>query len=638
MLKKYLNCFLALPLLFFGSLERAGCKQDASCDASIIEYEECDAVDGYVNLRFGHERENEKAFGPNNRSAVAFNPLLTIGDVTIDADFYYGYQFTHTKFFGSKRHAVRFLGADRINKFYGNLTEKDKKTLKDAMKDNILGPRFYRLHSRAIYENKKCNFRVVLGDTVSRNQLGFQQPLSGFGISVFRKAGDGSTITGSSPIVITRVSKVECSLGTTVLCARILAPGVYTLSDLPEEARLPGVSVKISDQLSRNEKLDVDYFGEYKMLKAGENDFDVSVLLSNKCEFLDPHKIKYKERPHFSANYRYATSDKITLGAGTQYYDDELLLDYVMIFATPIGKISPNIAYSYKKVNDKESKDAFKDKTSKSTVGIGVFYSIPENEYGVSFEVFAAHKGKGFVDLGKRRDEKYMYYKTIDDLGITTSQDEEVRRNDSLSSFDSVNEVTARLYSKPVFGVTPAIIFNGLWSASRRLREYTLSFSKKIFNKITLSVSAGVSYDYPSKGYNQGYPDRRLTVAFSIPIGNDVEILGDFGHHDDDREKTHGKIQYKPKTIPGLEINVEASGKPGSHAFTTSAKYENDYGDIKFEDVIGREYGKTPDKDKYSNNQKFLIGTSVSPSGIRAHRKSGINVLRTAKKKPTKKK
>ena len=93
----------------------------------------------------------------------------------------------------------------------------------------------------------------MVGDTATRNTIGFQRIVSGMGVSIFRQGGNGSTVNPGLPIVVTHLSKAEVRLNGEILLVKILRPGVYTVDQIGPEALLPGAKVKISDQLSRSE-------------------------------------------------------------------------------------------------------------------------------------------------------------------------------------------------------------------------------------------------------------------------------------------------------------------------------------------------------------------------------------------------
>lgn len=572
-------------------------------------------IDGFLNIKAVHERANEYPFGSKNCSGSAFNPVFSVGNFTVDADFYYGRQYSYGGVFNSERNLFKITSYDKRSKFRENYKKTIKENLSSAMSPNTDKAHFYRNYTRGIYENHSNNFRVVVGDTTTRNHIGFQQALSGVGISIFRQSGNGEIINNSTPIVITRVSKIECKLGDEILSYRVFTPGVYTLEDLPEEAKIPGATIKINDQLNRTYTLKVDYFSGYGMLEAGKDDFDIAIVREHKWDVDDPHRIGYFKKPRYSANYRYGVSDETTVGVGIQGYENTQIFDVTAIFATDFGMFSPHASFS----NGNSIKD------SKKTVGAGILYVIPKNELGIFFETFLGIKGKGFGDLGKEKDVGDEYNKLIDKYFTTASLKEQFKNSVSETS---TKQIIARIYTKPVFGITPSFTFNGSWTKDSRLREYTLSFTKKIWD-CCFTISGGLSYDDPSKGANLQSPDRRLTIACCIPIGTDFKVQGSYFHHDEDRYRNYEKFQYTPSEIPGLEVNVEHYSRPDFRNPCTSVKYDGKYCNLKAEETIRNSYSET--NKQHTNQQRFFFGTSLSPSRIRAYQKNNFNVLRTGR-------
>jgi hypothetical protein len=305
----------------------------------------------------------------------------------------------------------------------------------------------------------------------------------------------------------------------------------------------------------------------------------------------------------------------MTIGAGTQVYDSSYLLDCTVLFNTAYGKLCPHISFSHSHVA-----------RIRNAPGCGIFYSIPENPLGISLETFLGVKAKGFGDLEKSKNaennhnelmEKYFTDAVLKNRFMNTHSDESTR------------QIIVRTSTKSIFGFTPTFVFNSLWSSSHRLREYTMSVSKKICDCCVFTVSAGVTYDDPHKGLNLESPDRRLTVACTIPLGKEVEVKGTYFHHDEDRMRSYGQVLCKPSDIPGLEVAAERYSKPGLSNPCFYVKYEGEHYDIKVEETIKNNYANDTQKASHVNQQRVFFGTNVSGKGIRKYRNRSINVLRT---------
>ncbi len=568
--------------------------------------------DGFLNIKAAHERDNQYPFGPKNTSAVGFTPVFKIGALQFESDFYYGRQFSYVNFMRSLTNCSKITS--NLPAFFDAFGDM-KTEIGEATANDLNKAHFYRNYSRITYVNKKHDYRIVLGDTAVRNTIGFQQVLSGAGISIFRQGGNGSEINGGLPIVITRLSKVECRLGDEILNVQILTPGLYTVNDLLPEAKIPGVTIKISDQLGRSETLAVNYFSGYEMPAAGKDDFDITVACAHKWDLESQHRMRYQTKPRYSANYRYGYTDDVTLAAGVQAEENAAVFDFVTIFNTEAGKIAPNVALST--TNE-----------ASHTLGGGLYYALPNNDMGIHLEVFVAALEKNFGGLSIEADIEDAYNDFLNKYFSDNQPLLDKLLNTGVAS--SSRNITARLYSDSVFGVTPAFIFNGAWSKTQRLREYTLSLSTKLFECFNVIVSAGLTYDDPSKGRNQRSPDRRLTAACCWDINSELTVKGTYSFYENEKRKTYCLITYTPEEIKGLEISAERTSRPGLSNPIFTVKYDNEFFNVKVDEAIANTYAdkEALTTDRHSNRQRFYFGTSLSPNGIRAYRKSSFNVAR----------
>ncbi|MDR2782213.1 MAG: hypothetical protein LBB21_07255 [Holosporaceae bacterium] len=577
--------------------------------------------ESYLNLKGAHERSNERFCGKRNTSAVAANPVLRFGDnIILEGDVYYGRQFTLSGYLKSSRNLSSITGEK--NSFYNEFDDIGKPI--NAMSSEAIGRgHFYRNYTRLVYKNDCRNFRVVAGDTTTHNTIGFQQVLSGAGISVFRQSGDFSIINVGSPIVITRLSKVECKLNGEIIALQVLRPGVYSINDLLEEAKLPGVSIKISDQLSRSETLVIDYFSCYGRPDTCSDDWDFTAVWPNKWNLEDPHRIKYRKEVRCSTNYRYGYSDELAVGVGGQAYGKSYNLDATVIFSKGFGTISPNVGYS--EVHGK-------DKT-KRRFGFGIFYAIPKNDAGIHFETFLAIKEGGYGDLGLGEDAEKDYNELIEKCFATDALRTKYKNSGKSATY---KQVVVRTSVDPIYGITPAFTFNGEWEngdsngySGNRLREYTLSFTTK-YGCSSWVFAGGLTYDDPSKGRNLRSPDRRLTLACTIKLNSEIEVQGNYVHYDDEKRKGYGCLTYTPDAIKGLELSSEFTTRPGVRDQTFTVKYDAKFFGVKVEEDTTNTYkDKEADtQNSHNNKQRIFLGTSISKNGFSGHRSGGFNILK----------
>lgn len=566
--------------------------------------------DGFMNIRGAHERDrNAYAFGPNNTSIVLLNPVLRFGNCFLDAECYYGRQVKYAGFLTSFRHISRYI--NDVHEF--NVAYRENPRLlnnsKKAAENAVDKPHFYRAHTRVVYMDKARNLKVVAGDTRVRNLIGFQTGLSGVGVSIFHQGASERTVAPNRPIFITKLSKTEVRLGNEILSIKILPPGIYDLEAFGEEVKIPGTTIKIGDQIGTSEKFNVEYFNGYGLTPKGEHNYDMTVVCGHKWNIDDPYRIRYKKKPKLSTNWLYGLTDNVTFGVGMQAYEKAITFDHIWIINTPMGKIAPNIGYSY---------DAHM--SEHHAIGAGLYYELPANDMGVHFEIQATALAKGYSNMGCNEE-------------INELSKEYILRcfggNPHLNSFlpqqneSSVRKIVCRLYSDPICGITPSFIFSGAWtSRTQRMREYTIAFTRTFFNCCTLTVSGGLTYDDPSKGVNQKSPDRRFIAACCVNFSPEWSVKTTYTHYDDELYRSYGMVSYKPEAIHGLEISTEVVRKPGVSNPLFTVKYDNKYFNVKVEQNIVNTYDDINAKTRngHRNGQRFLFGTSICKDGIRAAR------------------
>lgn len=576
----------------------------------------------FVNLNAAHMRSNRYPFGPKNSSMISATPVIYFNNITIESDFSYG---------RLPKYAGAATGPVGLSKITGDLplffenVPTITKAVRPGFSETVNKAHFYRGYSRISFMAPN-GIRVVVGDVSTKNTIGFQQTLSGGGINISRQDGDGSVINPGLPIVITKPSKVEVKLKGEILRMLRLAPGTYTVNDFGEEAKLPGVIVKITDQLGRAETFKVEYFSGYDMPAVGKDDFDATVCFSHYWLVDDPFKMRYKSKPRCSGNYRFTPVEDFTLAFGAQYYDSSYSVDLNLIFNTAFGKISPNVGYSDTKHGEK-------------AVGAGIYYALPNNDLGIHFETNLSVQSRGYGDLGKSAEaskdfDDYMdkYFSRMTQTTKITSLREGLRNG--TSDDESTRSVVARLYFDPIAGFVPAFIFCGNWANShkestQRLREYSVSLTKSFWKGSIFTIMAGLTYDDPSKGRNQESPDRRLTIAFSTKIGSQVTLRSTYTHIDDAKMSKYGCITYKPEAVKGLEINIEGTRDAGKYIWLISSKYSNKYlkGKAEQSQVCTYEDKKAATRDSHINGQFFSLESCLTQNLFRQARAAGFNIF-----------
>lgn len=635
---KVLKCVVSVTLML-GTL---GCSKVMAEDQRPLSSQEKKSVetnhnksygfDGFLNMKTVHERTNDRFWGEKNASAVSVSPFLQIGDFIIEADFYYGRQFKFAgapNSFRSMSEIVGDIGAfsQAYEKEFtdGSNTYRIKDCFSASNENGLRKAHFYRNYSRLLYINKKHDFNIIIGDTATRNTIGFQRIISGAGISIFRQGGNGSVVNPGLPVFITRLSKVEVRLNGEILALRVLRPGVYTIDQIAPEATLPGAKIKVSDQLSRSEMFDVDYFSGYDMPDTNEDDFDVTVVFPSSWDLDDPQRITYWKKARFSTNYRKTFRENTTYALGAQACESFTSIDAGLIFNTKYGKLAPSIGYSNNRAGHERNATAF-----------SLYYALPANDYGIFLESLFSfmEKGYGSVGIDEKTAEDFNEYleKYLSKIFNTAEGGSLKAQLENSSEHNSSRQVVVRLYTKPIWNITPAFIFKGNWvTNSERTRDYTVALTTTIFKKCNLTLSAGLTYDDPGKGFNQKSPDRRIGLACAINFNEEWSSKYTYTQYYDEMKLNYASISYNPKNIKGLELCFEETWKPGLSSPCFSIDYNNKYFSVKLEENQCHTYEDRESKtsNSHSNGQRMLFGTSFGKGGIRNVRKMNVTILRT---------
>lgn len=605
---------------------------DNSNDSAENKQDSSYRFDGFLNIKTAHERSNNYFWGAKNTSAMSMSPFLQIGNFIIESDFYYGRQFKFSGAANNFRNLSESVGdiaafAEAYEKEFkdGNNKYTIGNCFKKANENGLKKAHFYRNYSRLLYINKKHDFNIIVGDTATRNTIGFQRIVAGAGISIFRQGGNGSVVNPGLPIFITRLSKAEVRLNGEILALRVLRPGVYTIDQIAPEATLPGAKVKISDQLSRSETFNVEYFSGYDMPDLYKDDFDVTVAFPSTWDLDDPQRITYDKKARFSANYRRTFRENVTYTLGTQAYEAFTSVDAGLIFNTKYGKIAPSIGYSNNRARHEANAGA-----------ISLYYAAPANKCGVFFETLFSvmEKGYGSVGFDEKKAEDFNEYleKYLDKIFNTNDGKDLKKQLENSSEHGSSRQVVVRLYTKPIWNITPAFIFKGNWvTKSERTRDYTLALTTTVLRKCNLTLSAGLTYDDPSKGFNRKSPDRRIGLACAVNFNEEWSSKYTYTQYYDEMKLNYASLTYNPKNIKGLELCWEETWKPGLSSPCFSVDYDNKYFCAKFEENQAHCYEDKESKTSngHANGQRISFGTSLGREGFRNVRKMNVTIIRT---------
>ncbi len=591
-----------------------------------------------ITFRAIHGRKNNHFMGPRNSSAIVVNPVFTVGNFTLDGDFYYGRQINQERVLTNipPRNAIKPAQRSAFDEDW----ESEDHTLQNAIKkfshDNIQEPHFYRNYLRMMYEDKANNYRIVVGDTAVRNIIGFQNSFSGAGISIFRKNGNGNVINAQSPLVFLRATKVECKLGDEVIaCFDEIPPGQYNINDLPLEARLAGAELEITDQIGRVEEFSIDYFSGYNHLKKGEDDFDITCAFRHKWKKEDPNRIRYFSKPRLSSNYRYGLTDDITFAVGAQAVSRAVIFDGNVIFNTSYGKISPNVGISHVNYSKYERTDHGKsttdntvysiDRNKRTAFGAGIFYALPQNSAGIYWEIFAGLKGKGFSDL-RINSENYELNNAF--INKCFPDDYKSCYKNSMVE-ETSKQFTTRLYTDPISGFVPLFVYSGNWSNFEKSRQFTIGLTKSILG-CTFTLTWGITYNtFTNSDLFEKQKNRRVILACRVPLNKEFEVSANYGAYDGENT-AYASAAYTPERVQGLEICAERTKFMSKDNFPLiDIKYANEYFDVHAQQNTFN-FNRHSDNYIHSTQQRLYVGTSITNDGLKCNKSGGFNIIKTA--------
>ncbi|AOY02052.1 hypothetical protein BJP62_17355 [Jeongeupia sp. USM3] len=182
--------------------------------------------------------------------------------------------------------------------------------------------RWQRVTTAASYDWPDSMARLTLGDlSPVTGTLGSAPQLAGIGYArVFSMQQDfGSSPSMSATVPVTTPSTAEVYLNGERIRTDSLSPGLYQFQDLRYFAGLQNVQIVVRDEYGNRQTINVPYYFDDSLLKAGLNDFNYNAgVWRRPAGFDDYGGFAY------SLYHRYGVSDGLTVGAraeGNPDYD-----------------------------------------------------------------------------------------------------------------------------------------------------------------------------------------------------------------------------------------------------------------------------------------------------------------------------
>lgn len=205
--------------------------------------------------------------------------------------------------------------------------------------------RWYRGDTRLVKDFQDSMIRSQLGD-VNYQVIGFQtlRPIGGVGISrnfslnPYRAAYPEI----EKEFVIETKSKVTYYVNGRMVKSEYLAPGKYSIRDIPLVNGINSVVVEIEDDLGRKEVLTFQQSTSINLLSKNESKFDLSV--GYPFEDVNGKREYEKKDLLVSSFYQYGLNDTLTTAGYVQNFQKFTLLGSEAIFATHIGNFGLGVA------------------------------------------------------------------------------------------------------------------------------------------------------------------------------------------------------------------------------------------------------------------------------------------------------
>lgn len=340
-----------------------------------------------------------------------------------------------------------------------------------------LDNRWFRGDTRLVKDFHESMVRTQLGD-VNYQTIGYQtlRPIGGFNIgrNFFLNPYRTPYPKFSRDFIVKTRSKVTYFVNGNLVKSEFLAPGRYSVRDVPLVNGINNIVVEIEDDLGRKEILNFQQTTSINLLNEGESKFDLSVGYPFKD--INQKREYEKESLLTSAFYQQGFNSFFTAALYGQNFQDFTLTGAETIFATQLGNFSLGGARGG-------------DKTYKGSV-----YSVGYNLSIIRPEWFSAH------NLNIRHEVREADF-------IQTWGNQPVR----------VKNITSLHYSLPIFELLTLGV-GGNYGQKNKYGEvdrygYDASLNIRLFSNVNATLYASRNRDEFRQSYDMAY----LLVNITFP-------------------------------------------------------------------------------------------------------------------------
>lgn len=552
-----------------------------------------DNLDYFCNLSFYHARNNRRFWGANNETSFGVNPVISVGNFTLENDGIYGKNTTNY-----------YSDIVKNSLFNNNYSYGDK-----LAQSNKLKHTYHHGYSKLSYNDKKNNFRAVFGDISPSVTFGTMQGIAGVGFAITRYEGmydfsGKKKINSQSAITLVYPSKVEVKHNGCIVQCSFYSPGTYSIFDLAPEARAgDGYEIKITDPMNRSYSVHVDLHGDKEVLPQGKDEFELLVVAPNRVNDFLPYGKRYEKHLLTNAVYRYGITDNITLSGSIQAYRDQFIGMVGANVKTGLGLFAQSIGIS----SNSDSDDAVSGNNGRKAFSFETFYSTQWTKLG-KLDVLFSILGKGYSDLGRglaaeQMVREFAMFNNANDLDIFC-------RNEFIDS----QKVHLNIRYAPVKfteDLTLALAYDCVWQEQRKDHSYDVCVDLVLSPKLKWAFGMGLTLrDYTlSSKPRENTLKKRFYVALNWHPCEQIEVSSSYDY-DVDRRGDYS-ITYKPKKFKGLELEFNPVSKGGSQKWRSicyKIKYSNEFFDVKFDHSNNRTLASRANKERIFFNTCFSNG------------------------------
>lgn len=208
--------------------------------------------------------------------------------------------------------------------------------------------KFSRFGSRLIYDRPYSSLRFTVGDLLP-STVSYQDSVDVLGIGVSKLPGTFRpdrllNATASRRITLREAANVTLVVNGAPSRTIRLAPGSYSLQDLPLPGGANRVDLLIEDDAGGRQTVSFDFFDDPDLLAEGVDEFDANVGIRSFYE--NEARDYYSKRPVFTGFYRRGITSQLTLGANAQIARRAQQVGVTGVWGTPIGLWSAEGVFS----------------------------------------------------------------------------------------------------------------------------------------------------------------------------------------------------------------------------------------------------------------------------------------------------